>query len=112
MGRLLRRELKQVSIGDGTLLELTAAEDSTGACWSPEGSHIVYTEEDSTTRGDIWMLSMDAQRRPRALIKTTFDERRPWLSPDGCRFCSTRPADGRSAGRATGASCFTGTATP
>ncbi len=51
--------------------------------WSPDGSQIVYTEEDPATRGDIWTLPLAGDRRPKALVKTAFDERFPELSPDG-----------------------------
>jgi dipeptidyl aminopeptidase/acylaminoacyl peptidase len=64
--------------------------------WSADGRHIVYSEEDPTTRGDIWMLPMAGERRPQPLVKTEFDERIPSLSPDGRWLAYTSDETGRS----------------
>ncbi len=73
------------SLDTGAGIErLTTSENVQAASdWSRDGRHIFYVEEDPTHRGDIWTLPMDGDRQPRALVRTTFDERTPALSPDG-----------------------------
>ncbi|MCM2257962.1 MAG: protein kinase [Vicinamibacteria bacterium] len=51
--------------------------------WSRDGRHITYTQEDPRTLGDVWVLPMEAEPTPRAIVQTPFDERVPVLSPDG-----------------------------
>jgi Tol biopolymer transport system component len=64
--------------------------------WAPDGSRIVYEQDDPATQGDIWMLALDGDRRPRALVKTSFHETAPSLSPDGRWLAYASDESGRT----------------
>lgn len=49
--------------------------------WSPDGSALVYAQEDPVNRSDIWMVDREGAARP--LLSSEFDESYPDLSPDG-----------------------------
>jgi serine/threonine-protein kinase len=49
---------------------------------SPDGTHLLFTEEAAQTRTDIHMLSLD-DRKAVPLIRTPFKESNPEVSPDG-----------------------------
>jgi eukaryotic-like serine/threonine-protein kinase len=51
--------------------------------WSPDGRFLAFTEFDPKTQGDIWILPLDGDRRPRPFLKTNAFEERPSFSPDG-----------------------------
>jgi serine/threonine protein kinase/WD40 repeat protein len=51
--------------------------------WSPDGKAFAFGDDGVTTQGDIWLLTLDPERRVRPLIQTPFDEGDPMISPDG-----------------------------
>ncbi len=51
--------------------------------WSPDGSWVVYRENNPTTNEDILMVSTDGRRTRRGLLQTPASELSPSLSPDG-----------------------------
>ena len=54
--------------------------------WSRDGKHLLYTDNDPKTRGDIWVLPFDPPGRPGtpvAFLKTEFNESEGQFSPDG-----------------------------
>jgi serine/threonine-protein kinase len=52
--------------------------------WSPDGKTLALTQMDDPQRGsDIYTLSLDGDRQPRALIRTKFSEGSPKFSPNG-----------------------------
>jgi serine/threonine protein kinase len=51
--------------------------------WSPDGRSLLYTEMDPKTRLDVWVLPMEGDRKPVAVIRTEFSERDGAFSPDG-----------------------------
>ena len=51
--------------------------------FSPDGTLMVYVEQEHEASGDIWMLPMDGTGQPQPLVKTRFNERVPVVSPDG-----------------------------
>jgi Tol biopolymer transport system component len=61
----------------------TSPQDQTPGNWTPDGSQVVYAQEGNATRSDIWAVDLDSGRKPRAIVKTSFDEGSPDLSPDG-----------------------------
>jgi serine/threonine-protein kinase len=63
--------------------------------FSPDGSALVYTDDDPQTRGDIWLLPLQGERAPRALVKTRFHEWGARVSPDGRWLAYTSDESGR-----------------
>jgi DNA-binding winged helix-turn-helix (wHTH) protein/Tol biopolymer transport system component len=50
--------------------------------WSPDSRHIVYTEHDPETGLDLWRLPLSGGPAE-PLLKTSFNEAQPRISPDG-----------------------------
>jgi serine/threonine-protein kinase len=50
---------------------------------SPDGSLLAFSESGPQTRGDIWLLPLVGERRPRRFLATPFNETSPEFSPDG-----------------------------
>jgi serine/threonine-protein kinase len=51
--------------------------------WSPDGRHLVFREQDSTTQRDIWILSTEGELEARPFFQIPSSEDAPGLSPDG-----------------------------
>jgi eukaryotic-like serine/threonine-protein kinase len=51
--------------------------------WSADGRTLAFVERDPNTGRDIWILSLDGDRKPRPLLATPFDESAARISPDG-----------------------------
>ncbi|HSW50300.1 MAG TPA: hypothetical protein VLH09_09010, partial [Bryobacteraceae bacterium] len=51
--------------------------------WSRDGRHLLYTEVDSKTGNDIWGLPLEGERKPIAVLQTSFSESSAQFSPDG-----------------------------
>jgi serine/threonine-protein kinase len=52
--------------------------------WSPDGRALAFTQMDDPESGsDIYVLTLDGNRRPQVLIRTKFSEGSPKFSPDG-----------------------------
>jgi Tol biopolymer transport system component len=51
--------------------------------WSPDGKLLVYWVNDPKTRGDVWMIPVQGERKPVPLLQTAADETVPQVSPDG-----------------------------
>jgi eukaryotic-like serine/threonine-protein kinase len=64
---------------------LTSAEGDmqTPESWSSDGRTLLFTQRSPGAGVDIFVLSMDGDRRPRPLVQTKFDEGAPKFSPDG-----------------------------
>lgn len=79
-GRIYRKA------GNGTGQEEVLVESKNWlipSCWSADGRYLVYHEVDPKTADDIWVLTLGGDRRPRAYLRTQFDERNGQISPDG-----------------------------
>jgi serine/threonine-protein kinase len=51
--------------------------------FSPDGRFHVFTEVDSKTASDLWILPMDGDRKPRVFLQTPAAESSGQFSPDG-----------------------------
>jgi Tol biopolymer transport system component len=51
--------------------------------WSPDGRFLLYSVGDPKTGLDVWVLPMDGDRKPFALLNSRFNERWAVFSPDG-----------------------------
>jgi Tol biopolymer transport system component len=55
----------------------------TGTDWSRDGRFVLYEAHDAKTSTDIWLLSMDGERKAVPLLHSPFDEGAARISPDG-----------------------------
>jgi Tol biopolymer transport system component len=51
--------------------------------WSPDGKLLVYWVNDPKTRGDVWMVPVQGDRKPVALLQSSANELFAQVSPDG-----------------------------
>jgi eukaryotic-like serine/threonine-protein kinase len=51
--------------------------------WSPDGKTIVYQQGGQNTGFDLWLLPLDANRKPVPYLQTQFNEENAQFSPDG-----------------------------
>jgi Tol biopolymer transport system component len=58
--------------------------------WSPDSRAMLFTQRSRDMGADIFVLSLDGDRRPRPLVQTKFEEGSPKFSPDGTwvAYCS------------------------
>jgi Tol biopolymer transport system component len=64
-------------------LVLRSATNKHPQTWGAHGAALIYTDEDPATGEDLWMIELGADRPPRSVLKTPFDEREADLSADG-----------------------------
>ncbi len=64
--------------------------------WSPDRSLLLYDVSDPKTKGDIWALALDGERKPTPLLRTEFNESHGMFSPDGRWFAYDSDESGRS----------------
>ena len=50
---------------------------------SPDGKVLIFLQTHPETRADIWLLPLEGEKTPQALVHTHFDERIAALSPNG-----------------------------
>ncbi len=63
--------------------------------WSSDGTFILYTEYNSDTKGDIWVLPTEENAEPYAFLGTEFIEIHPRFSPDANWIAYTSDESGR-----------------
>ncbi len=63
--------------------------------FSLDGRVLAYTDYGSVGRGDIWVLPLEGDRKPRPFLQTPFNERDPKFSPDGHWIAYTSDESGR-----------------
>jgi Tol biopolymer transport system component len=51
--------------------------------WTPDGKEIVYGRQDPATRWDLWILSLEGDKKSRPFLVTPYFEDRGKVSPDG-----------------------------
>lgn len=65
------------------------------SCWSPNGRVLALTGIDPITKGDIWMLTLEAPRAPKPFLRSPSNERGPVFSPDGLWLAYVSDESGR-----------------
>jgi Tol biopolymer transport system component len=64
--------------------------------WAPDGKRIVFWQQDPKNSGDLWILPLDGDKKPVALIATPFNETHAQISPDGKWIAYASNSTGRA----------------
>jgi len=64
--------------------------------WSPDGKRIAFWMQDSKSGGDIWVLTMEGERKAAPLIASDANETHAQISPDGKWIAYTSNSTGRN----------------
>ena len=62
---------------------LITPENKSPLDWSQDGRFLLYSTQNPKTASDIWALPMMGERKPFAVLQSTFDEIQGQFSPDG-----------------------------
>ncbi len=83
--------------GSGIAEELTSAPGlfPTPHSWSPDGKVLTFTTLQQQTSSDIWVFSLEGERKPQLFQGTRFREWHPMFSPDGRWIAFTSNRSGR-----------------
>jgi eukaryotic-like serine/threonine-protein kinase len=74
----------QAADGTGTVERLTTSDHAQfTTSVSPDGTRLVFRDDDPKTRRDVWMATLDGNRATESLLRTPFDEDNGDVSPDG-----------------------------
>jgi eukaryotic-like serine/threonine-protein kinase len=65
-----------------------------GSC-TPDQSLLAFTQSDPATAADIWVLSLNSERRVRPLVQTRFNEQGPAFAPNGQWLAFSSDQSGR-----------------
>jgi Tol biopolymer transport system component len=77
------------------LLEAVTDTNPVAQSWSRDGTFLVYSAVDPTTRSDLWLLPMTGAPTPEPLLRSTHNERQGQVSPDGRWLAYTSDESGR-----------------
>jgi len=77
-------------------LLLKSSENKFPTSWSRDGRFLLYTVIDPKTKGDLWVLPLDGDKKPFPLLRTEFNEQNGRFSPDGHLIAYTSDESGRS----------------
>jgi Tol biopolymer transport system component len=64
--------------------------------FSPDAKFLAFTDYDASSRGDIWVLPLQGERRPQVFLKTPFNEYDARFSPDGRWLAYTSDESGQT----------------
>ena len=51
--------------------------------WSDDGKLLLFTEQDDTTKSDLWVVPLEGDRKPDVFLNSQFNETQGQFSPDG-----------------------------
>jgi DNA-binding winged helix-turn-helix (wHTH) protein/Tol biopolymer transport system component len=74
-----------------SLPDISALDD-----WSPDGRYLLYQSVNSRTGYDLWTAPLGGDRKPRAFLRTKFDEKYGRFSPDSRWVAYTSNESGKS----------------
>ncbi len=63
---------------------------------SPDQRWLLYADYDGTTRGDMWVLPLEGERKPQPFLKTPFNEYDGRFSPNGNWVAYTSDESGKN----------------
>ena len=69
--------------GTGKPERLTSGDLHYATGFSPDGTHVVFSQVTQTARGDVLTVSLEGDHRVQPLLQTPFDEQEGTISPDG-----------------------------
>jgi serine/threonine protein kinase len=96
-GGLLNAVFRKMSNGVGEVEALVRGRISMGAeDWTRDGRFIIYTDQDPTTRMDIWALPLTGDRKPIPLVRTNGSDGFARVSPDGRWLAYASDTSGRT----------------
>jgi serine/threonine protein kinase len=83
--------------GEQLLLKSTAEykNDKFATSLSQDGRFLLYTVEDPETKGDVWVLPLQGDRKPIPFLRTKFNEGSGQFAPDGHWVAYTSDESGR-----------------
>jgi Tol biopolymer transport system component len=67
--------------GEEVLLEPEGLRDLDD--WSRDGRFLLYSQGDSRTKSDLWVMPLDGKRQPQVYVNSEFNETHGQFSPDG-----------------------------
>ncbi len=72
--------------------------DKYAGSWSPDGRTLAFTENPppTTVKGDIWLLTIDGERKAKPYLQTPYTETAPKVSPDGRWLAFVSDESGRN----------------
>jgi len=77
-------------------LLLKSSENNYPSSWSRDGRFLLYTAVDPKTKGDLWVLPLDGDKKPFPFLRTEFNEQNGRFSPDGHLIAYTSDDSGRN----------------
>jgi serine/threonine protein kinase len=80
--------------GEVVLLEPSGRRDLND--WSRDGRFLLYSQVDSKTRSDLWVLPLDGNRQPQRYVSSGFNETQGQFSPDGHWIAYVSDENGRT----------------
>ncbi len=91
-------DIYETHVTGGTGLEpiLKSNEWKTPFSWSPDGRFLLYATGGGATKDDLWVLPLEADRKPMPFVRTEFNESDGHFSPDGRRVAYVSDESGRS----------------
>lgn len=75
---------------------LKSSEDKTATSWSPDGRFLLYTVVHPKTKGDLWVLPLENDKKPVPFLRTEFNETQARFSPDGHWVAYTSDESGQA----------------
>jgi serine/threonine protein kinase len=86
---------KPVNGGESQELLVSSTQNKSPSDWSPDGHWLLYRSIDPKTGSDLWVASMDKERRLIPVVQTAYDDRDGQFSPDGKWIAYTSNESGR-----------------
>jgi serine/threonine protein kinase len=94
--RMINGVFRQSSSGVGEVEMLVEGRYTTNPTdWSQDGRFIIYSDQDATTKADLWALPLVGDRKPFPVVRTAGSDNFGQLSPDGRWLAYTSDVSGR-----------------